>query len=66
VLSIVLPAAAAPATGLLRRTIADVLSVTVSNEIVSIIYIYIIVAAPSGVATPAAAPGSAHRYANAE
>ena len=65
-LAIVLPATVAPATGLLRRTVANVLSITVIYEVIIIIYVYIVVSSPSAIAAPAATPGSAHGDPNAE
>jgi hypothetical protein len=42
------------------------LPITVPNEIIVVIYIYIVVTSPSAVAAPAATPCSSHGYANAE
>jgi hypothetical protein len=68
VLRIVLPIVTAP--GAISRPIADVvnvLSIRIIHEIVIIIYIYIVISAPSAITAPtSAAPGRSNSHANSE
>jgi hypothetical protein len=65
-LGVVLPVATATATATLGGAVTGILPIAVIYEIVTIIYIYIVIPSPSAVAAPSAAKGGTHGYAHSE